>query len=153
MTGGFQSLHCLSFSLVILNNQPSLSDLFSDSSFPLLKKLSLDACFGLKHLHVGCRALEDLNLENCFQLQGLDVSCAKLDRLRVASCFDGYVGKSWVKINAPRLRIVVWEDNSVSVGLLQEEDLSVTKLQSVSNLLLGLSHARCLTLESQFVEV
>ncbi|KAF3443776.1 hypothetical protein FNV43_RR13466 [Rhamnella rubrinervis] len=169
MTGGFQSLHCLSFSLVILYNQPSLSDLFSDSSFPLLKKLSLDACFGLKHLHVGCRALEDLNLDNCFQLQGLDVSCAKLDRLRVVSCFDGYVAKSWVRINAPRLRIVVWEDNSVtdsccmvedsnemheaSVGLLQEEDLSVTKLQSVSNLLLGLSSARCLTLESRLVEI
>lgn len=169
MKGGFQSLQSLSLSLIILYGQPSLSDLFSGSSFPLLKKLSLDDCSGLQNLSVGCRALEDLSLQNCFQLQGLEVSCGKLERLRVASCFDAYTGKSWVKIEAPKARSVVWEDNAIadscllvdlsgvheaSVGFfVQQEHVSVPKLQSVSNLLMGFSHARCLTLESQCVEV
>ncbi|KAK6253024.1 hypothetical protein QUC31_014744 [Theobroma cacao] len=169
MKGGFRSLQTLSLSLVILYSQPSLLDLFTDSSFPRLKKLNLDACFGLKHLKVSCLVLEDLTLENCFQLHALDVSGAKLKRLRVASCFDAYCDKSWVKINAPSLRNMVWEYNAitetrslenltsvheVSIGFfLLHEDVSVAKLQSVSNLLSGLSQVHCLTLESQCVEI
>ncbi|XP_022762482.1 putative F-box/FBD/LRR-repeat protein At4g03220 [Durio zibethinus] len=169
MKGGFRSLHTLSLSLVILYSQPSLSDLFTDSSFPRLKKLNLDACFGLKHLKVSCLVLEDLTLENCFQLHGLEVSGAKLKRLQVASCFDAYFDKSWVKINAPSLRIMVWEYNAItetsslenlisvheaSIGFfVLHEDKSVTKLQSVSNLLSGLSRVHCLTLETQCVEM
>ncbi|KAM1666360.1 hypothetical protein ACFX1X_046011 [Malus domestica] len=169
MTSGFKSLQSLSLSRIILNNQPSLSDMFTDSSFPMLKKLSLDACFGLKHLLVGCRAIEDLTLENCFQLQGLDVSGGKLERLKIGSCFDVYVVKSWVKINAPRLRIMLWKHNAITdscsienLSYLQEayvgffrvrEDISVAKLHSVSNLFMGLSHAHCLTLESQCIEI
>ncbi|XP_015880921.3 putative F-box/FBD/LRR-repeat protein At4g03220 [Ziziphus jujuba] len=169
MKSGFQSLQSLSLSLIILYNQPSLSDLFSDSSFPLLKKLSLDACFGLKILNVGCRALEDLSLENCFQLQCLEISCLKLERLRVASCFDAYIARSWVKIEAPKVRSVVWEYNAVTDGcfvvnlsgveeasvgfFVLQEHLSVPKLQTVSNLLMALSHVRRLTLEIQCVEI
>ncbi|KAK8668931.1 hypothetical protein V6N13_106376 [Hibiscus sabdariffa] len=169
MKGGFRSLHTLSLSLVILYNQPSLSDLFTDASFPRLKKLNLDACFGLKHLKVSCLALEDLTLENCFQLNGLDVSGARLKRLRVSSCFDASCGESWVKISAPSLRIMVWEYNAItenstlenltsaheaSIGFfLVAEDISVTKLRSVSNLLSGLSQLHSLTLESVCIEV
>ncbi|OMO99902.1 hypothetical protein COLO4_13044 [Corchorus olitorius] len=50
MKAGFRSLQSLSLSLVYLSSQPSLLDLFTDSSFPRLKKLSLDNCFGLKNL-------------------------------------------------------------------------------------------------------
>ncbi|KAF2292134.1 hypothetical protein GH714_013734 [Hevea brasiliensis] len=169
MTGGFRSLHTLSLSLVILYEQSSLLDLFTESSFPRLKKLNLDACFGLKHLKVSCRALEDLTLENCFQLHGLDISCGKLEKLRVTSCFDAYYDESWFQINAPQLRIVFWEYNAItgtsslqnltslreaSVGFfLLHEDISVEKLQSVCDLLSGLSHAHSLTLESQCIEI
>ncbi|KAH1031152.1 hypothetical protein J1N35_043326 [Gossypium stocksii] len=169
MKGGFQSLHTLSLSLVILYDQPTLSDLFTDSSFPRLKKLNLDACFGLKQLKVSCLALEEFTLENCFQLHGLDVSGAKLKTLQVASCFDAYCDKSWVKINAPSLRVMVWEYNAItensslenlvsaheaSIGFfVLNEDFSVTKLRSVSNLLSALSRLHTLTLEGQCVEV
>ncbi|KAE8698474.1 putative F-box/FBD/LRR-repeat protein [Hibiscus syriacus] len=169
MKGGFRSLHTLSLSLVILYTQPSLSDLFTDASFPRLKKLNLDTCFGLKHLKVSCLVLEDLTLEKCFQLIGLDVSGARLKRLRVASCFDAKCGESWVKMNAPSLRSMVWEYNSItensslenlisaheaSIGFfVVGEDLSVTKIRSVSNLLSGLSRLHSLTLESECVEV
>ncbi|MBA0727490.1 hypothetical protein Golax_000471, partial [Gossypium laxum] len=168
MKGGFQSLHTLSLSLVILYDQPTLSDLFTDSSFPRLKKLNLDACFGLKQLKVSCLALEEFTLENCFQLHGLDVSGAKLKTLQVASCFDAYCDKSWVKINAPSLRVMVWEYNAItensslenlvsaheaSIGFfVLNEDFSVTKLRSVSNLLSALSRLHTLTLEGQCVE-
>ncbi|XP_059449082.1 putative F-box/FBD/LRR-repeat protein At4g03220 [Corylus avellana] len=169
MRDGFRSLHTLSLSLVVLYNQPSLVDLFSDSSFPNLKKLNLDACFGLKHLSVGCRALEDFSLENCFELQGLNISGPKMERVRVSYCFDAYSEKSWVKINAPRLRILRWEYNSITdncalenLSLLREvsigfiilhEDINFEKIQSVSNLLSGLSHAHCLKFESKCFEI
>ncbi|XVF44492.1 hypothetical protein PTKIN_Ptkin02bG0127600 [Pterospermum kingtungense] len=169
MKGGFRSLQTLSLSLVILYSQPSLFDLFTDSSFPRLKKLNLDACFGLKHLKVSCLALEDLTIENCFQLHALDVSGLKLKRLRVASCFDAYCDKSWVKISAPSLRIMIWEYNVITQNIYLEnlisvheafigffvldEDAGVSKLQSMSNLLSGLSGVHCLTLESQCVEM
>ncbi|KAJ1379743.1 Leucine-rich repeat domain superfamily [Sesbania bispinosa] len=170
MRTGFQSLQTLSLSLVILYHQPSLSDMFSESSFPLLRNLHLDMCFGLKYLHVGCRALEDLSLEKCFQLQGLDISCAKLERMRVASCFDAYNDKSWVRINTPKLQHLFWQYNAVtditifehsnflheaSVGffILKEDIISMGKLQSANNFLSGLSHARSLTLQSQAIEI
>ncbi|KAJ1382715.1 Leucine-rich repeat domain superfamily [Sesbania bispinosa] len=170
MRTGFQSLQTLSLSLVILYHQPSLSDMFSESSFPLLRNLHLDMCFGLKYLHVGCRALEDLSLEKCFQLQGMDISSAKLERMRVASCFDAYNDKSWVRINAPKLQHLFWQYNAVtditifehskflheaSVGffILKEDIISMGKLQSANNFLSGLSHARSLTLQSQAIEI
>ncbi|KAA8526458.1 hypothetical protein F0562_008339 [Nyssa sinensis] len=169
MKGGFRSLHNLSLSLLILHEQPSLLDLFTDSSFPHLKKLNLDACFGLKHLNVSCRSLEDLTLENCFQLDHLNISGGRLVRLRVASCFDAYSGNSCVKIDATRLRTILWEYNAItedssvenltslheaSMGFfVLHEDMSAAKLWSVSNFLSGLSHAYCLTLESQCVEI
>ncbi|CAB4274299.1 unnamed protein product [Prunus armeniaca] len=169
MTSGFKSLHSLSLSRIVLYNQPSLCDMFGESAFPMLKKLSLDACFGLKYLRIGCKALEDLTLENCFQLQGLDVLGGKLERLRIVRCFDAYADKSWVKIDGPRLRIILWENNAItdsssldnlsslqeaSVGFfLLQEDISVAKLQSVSNLFMGLYHAHCLTLDTQCIEI
>lgn len=97
----------------------------------------------------------------------MNVLGSKLERLRIVKCFDGYVEKSWVKIDAPRLEVVLWEHNGLSdnvcvenlsylhkasIGLLHE-DISVAKLQSVSNLFSALSLAHCLTLESNCIEV
>ncbi|XP_054814217.1 putative F-box/FBD/LRR-repeat protein At4g03220 isoform X1 [Prosopis cineraria] len=169
MRDGFKSLQALSLSLVILYNQPFLSDLFSDLSFPSLKKLRLRACVGLKSLHVGCRAIQDLSLKNCFHLQTLDVSCAKLERLRVVDCFNSYSEKSWVRINAPKLQHFIWDYNRVTDNTIIEhskflreasigffilpKEFSMGKLLSVHNLLSGLSQAHSLTLESQSVEI
>ncbi|XP_050207060.1 putative F-box/FBD/LRR-repeat protein At4g03220 [Mercurialis annua] len=169
MIDGFQSLQTLSLTLVILYDQPSLVDLFTESSFLRLKKLKLDACFGLKHLKIGCRALEDVAIENCYQLQSLEISCGRLDRLRVASCFDAYQEKSWIKLNAPKLKSVIWDYNAItgssfiekltslieaSVGFyLVDEDVSVEEHRSVCDLLCGFSNAHTLTLKSQCVEI
>lgn len=169
MTSGFPSLHTLSLSLVILYEQSSLLDLFTESSFPRLKRLNLGSCIGMEHLRVSCRALEDLTVENCYQLHGLEIFCARLERLTVSNCFEGYCDKSWVEINAPRLKIILWEYNVItncsslqnitslneaSIGLSRlHGDISVEKVQSACNLLSGLSHARTLTLESQCIEV
>ncbi|MED6222483.1 hypothetical protein PIB30_064870 [Stylosanthes scabra] len=133
MRDGFQSLQTLSLSLVILYNQPFLSDLFSESSFPLLKNLHLDMCFGLKYLRVGCKALEDFSLEKCFQLQGLDISCPKLEKLKVASCFDAYSEKSWVRISAPKLQDLVWHYNAVTDMTMFEDHHHLHHHQSSSS--------------------
>ncbi|KAG2397278.1 putative F-box/FBD/LRR-repeat protein [Vigna angularis] len=169
MRHGFQSLKTLSLSFVILNNQPSLTDLFSESSFPLLQTLHLDACFGLKYLRVGCRALVDLNLEKCNELEGLDVSCAKLERMRLVECFVAYSEKSWVKINAPMLEHLCWQHNAVTDmamfepwNLLHEVTLgffiltrenSQSQLQSAVELLSGLSRVHSLSLERETIEI
>ncbi|WJX43820.1 hypothetical protein P8452_30873 [Trifolium repens] len=170
MRNGFQSLHTLSLSLVILYNQPSLSDLFSESSFPLLRNLHLDMCFGLTHIRVGCRALEDLNLERCYQLQGLDVCGAKIERMRVTSCFDAYCNKTWVRMNVPKLENLIWKFNAVtdvtvfensnslneaSIGffMLKEGKVNMGRLQSANDFFSGLSRVRSLTLESQTIEI
>ncbi|KAM7270782.1 hypothetical protein ACFE04_029996 [Oxalis oulophora] len=169
MKDGFKSLHTLSLSLVILFDTPLLVDLFTDSSFPNLKTLNLDACFGLKHLRVSCRGLMEFSLMKCFQLHGLDVHCGKLEKMRVASCFDSYCDKTWVKIDCPKLRNLVWKNNAVtgttcfkksssldeaSIGFLMlHEDSTSAKLQSLSNLLSGISHTSCLSLESNCIEI
>ncbi|GAB4825076.1 hypothetical protein Ancab_007950 [Ancistrocladus abbreviatus] len=169
MTGGFRLLHTLSLSLVILYDEPYLVDLFTDSSFPLLRKLSLDACFGLKTLKIVCRLLEDLTLENCFELNGLEVAGWNLERLRIASCFDAYGNDSLANIKAPRLKSIVWEYNALtekctvdslkgleeaSIGFfLLHEDISTSKARAISDLLCGLSHAICLTLQNQCIEI
>ncbi|KAL2496888.1 putative F-box/FBD/LRR-repeat protein [Forsythia ovata] len=169
MKAGFLSISNLSLSRVILHDQPSLLNLFTDSSFPLLKKLHLEACFGLKHLRIICRSLEDLALESCFQLENLEISSPKLERLRVSSCFDAYSVSSWVKIDAPALQIIFWSYNTITeesflhnltslheafVGFfVLHEDLSGAKLQSVSNFMSGISNCRSLTLENQCIEI
>jgi len=169
MTSGFRLLDTLSLSLVILERQPTLLDLFTDSSFPVLRKLSLDACFGLKRLKIGCQSLKELSLENCFQLIELQISCIKLERLRIASCFNAYSSNSRVTIYAPRLHIIFWEYNALTeacnldnlkalhealIGFfLLHEDVGPEKFRGVSNLIRGLCHVHSLTVESQCVEV
>ncbi|KAL3645408.1 hypothetical protein CASFOL_010588 [Castilleja foliolosa] len=170
MRDGFKSLSVLSLSRPVLHDRPSLVDLFTNSSFPLLKKLHLENCFGMKRLRVECPALEDLSLESCFQLFDLEVCVGKLEKLRVSSCFDTYGFGSRVRIKAPRLRVVVWSYNAVTdecglmkldclheafVGFfrLSQEGLSEAKVGSVWNLLTGISGCRSLTLDSQCVEI
>lgn len=169
MKDGFRSLSILSLSRLILHDQPFLTNLFTDSSFPLLKKLHLEACFELRHLRVESPALEDLSLESCFQLQDLEIRVHKLKKLRVWSCFDAYSVSSRVKIEAPNLGIMLWSYNAVTeecilhnlthlheafVGfILLREDLSAAKIISVWNFLAGISYCHSLTLENPLIEV
>ncbi|RVW26807.1 putative F-box/FBD/LRR-repeat protein [Vitis vinifera] len=168
MKGGFQSLQTLSLSHMVFYKKHYLLDLFAGSAFPVLRKLTLDSCCGIKFLDVGCRALQDLTVENCFQLHGLTVSGPRLERLRVVSCFESSSEKSWVKIIAPRLRVMHWEHNAITetsclenlasmeeafIGFFAlDEDTRAEKYKSVSNILSGLSHAHCLTLQSQCIQ-
>ncbi|KAK6157251.1 hypothetical protein DH2020_011499 [Rehmannia glutinosa] len=169
MKDGFRSLCKLTLSRPVLHDQPSLVDLFTISSFPLLKKLHLEACFGLKHLRVECPVLEDLCLESCFQLQDLEISVKKLERLRVSSCFDSFCFGSRVRIEAPKLERMVWSCNAVTeecvlmnltslheafVGFfLLQENLSEAKILSVSNFLTGISCCHSLTLGNHCIEI
>lgn len=169
MKNGFKNLFSLSLSCIIMYEQPSLHDLFTDTSFPLLKKLNLDGCTGLMYLHVSCRVLEELILENCFQLEHLDITGPKLEKLSVKSCFDSYTSGTEVKIIGPRLKKIVWSNNTITdqsclenltcliealVGFFALlEDLGAMKLRSVNDFLSGLSHSHSLVLENQSVEV
>ncbi|KAL6535856.1 hypothetical protein OROHE_012700 [Orobanche hederae] len=172
MKSGFPSLSVLSLSRTVLHDRPFLIDLFTDSSFPLLKKLHLDECLGMKQLRVGCPALEDLCLESCFELRDLEICVGKLERLRVSSCFDPHCfSSSRLRVEAPKLRFMVWSYNGVTdecvlmklrslheafVGFLRldhREDLSEAKIASVRNFFMGISCCHSLTLESQCVEI
>ncbi|EYU24829.1 hypothetical protein ABFS82_13G021400 [Erythranthe guttata] len=171
MKEGLKSLSVLSLSRPILHDSPSLIDLFTNSSFPSLKKLHLEACFGMTHLKIECPALEDLCLEHNFQLHDLEISSPKLEKLRVFSCFDASSNSniSRVKIEAPLLKNIVWSYNAVTqecvlnkltslheavVGFfVPNEDLNAAKFRSVSNFLTGISCCKSLTLESQCIEI
>ncbi|KAM3221979.1 putative F-box/FBD/LRR-repeat protein [Capsicum annuum] len=170
MKNGFKNLFSLSLSCLIMYEQPSLHDLFTDTAFPLLKKLNLDGCSGLNYLHISCRVLEEFILENCFQLEHLDITCPKLEKLSVKSCFDSYsTSGTDVKIVGPRLKSIVWSNNTITdqsclenlTSLIEAlvgffvllEDLGAMKLRSVSNFLSGLSHSHSLVLENQSVEI
>lgn len=167
--GGFQKLTSLSLSLVVLYNQPYLSDFFSDPSFPLLEKLTLESCFGLKKLKVSCRVLQEFTLKNSFQLEGLEVSGSKIQSLKVMNCFHSYSEESFVKINTPNLKTFFWNSNAVTTSvhfldklvclrkafvgvLLLHQDLN-SQTQSLFTLLSGLCHSYKLQLGNHCVEV
>ena len=129
----------------------------------------MDSCYGMKVLGVECRSLEDLTIENCFQLHGLTVSGPRLEKLRVVSCFESSSDKSWVKIIAPKLRVIHWEHNAITgksclenlasmeeafIGFFAiDEATTAEQYKSVSNFLSGLSQAHCLTLQAQCIQV
>ncbi|KAL8267329.1 hypothetical protein R6Q59_004673 [Mikania micrantha] len=171
MRSGFQTLQTLSLSYVYLGNQSSnLADMFTDCSFPQLKKLHMKSCYNLNYLRVGCRLLEELELKKCFSLQGLEILSPRLVTLKVSSCFNASnIYKTWVQIDTPRLHSLIWVNNSITsnncvqnlvylhdatVGLLvTQQDLDAEGLLSVSSFVSGLSHAVSLTLDPTFIEI
>ncbi|KAL8497391.1 hypothetical protein ACS0TY_020909 [Phlomoides rotata] len=169
MKDGFRSLSTLFLSRLVLHGQSSLINLFTSSSFPLLKKLRLEACFGLKHLRIESPALEELCLESCFQMQNLEILVQKLKNLHVSSCFDAFSGGSRVRIEAPILEYMAWTCNAVTEeSLLQNlnslhqailgfvlipENLSAAKISSVWNFLTGISNCHVLTLGSECIQI
>ncbi|KAL0306965.1 UNVERIFIED_CONTAM: putative F-box/FBD/LRR-repeat protein [Sesamum radiatum] len=106
---------------------------------PLLKKLHLDACYGLKHLRVECPALEDLSLENCFQLEHLEINVQKLERLKVSGCFDAYSIRTRLMIEAPTLQIMSWSYNAVTEECILHNLTSLHEILSKNNEITGVS--------------
>ncbi|KGN46705.1 putative F-box/FBD/LRR-repeat protein At4g03220 [Cucumis sativus] len=168
MVSGFRSLNSLSLARMVFHDRPSLVDLFTETSFPVLKKLNLERCFGLEHLSVKCPVLEDFSLQLCFQLQGFDVFGAKLQSIKVSNCFDAYTTLTWVKIVAPNLNTLHWIYNALTdeinihnfTSTLNQASLSLlpqhfvtNKLHSVSALLSAISPAHSLALDSLCVDI
>uniref|UniRef100_A0A7N0TF79 F-box domain-containing protein n=1 Tax=Kalanchoe fedtschenkoi TaxID=63787 RepID=A0A7N0TF79_KALFE len=170
LTDGFRSLRLLSLSLIVFRKHFSLHDLFTDTSFPLLNKLSLDTCFGLEHVRFSCPSLRELALQKCFDLRSLEIASAKLETLRVKSCLDAnFEIESQVYINGPKLHNIEWEDNAIasavtfenldalhqaSIGFyVADEGMPASEISHVSKLLAGVSHVSCLVLDCKCVEV
>lgn len=160
----------LSLSLMLIDGD---IDIFNDSAFPVLRKLSLSECTDLRRIKVNCSALEDMTLEKCFVLDTLEVTGPRLERLRVASCFHSLRGKSSVKVDAPRLWVVEWEQNYLTedcslqnltalhqasllflYGLTKlHEVVPAIKLRAAWNFLHGLSHVQFLKLDTLCMKV
>ncbi|XP_071695263.1 putative F-box/FBD/LRR-repeat protein At4g03220 [Rutidosis leptorrhynchoides] len=171
ISSGFKNLETLSFSDVHLGIYSSLTDMFTDSTFPKLRKLYLAQCCDMVHLRVACPLLEELVMENCRWLQGLEILSPKLETLRVSNCFRAidYMDKCWLKIDTPTLRSFVWVNTAipgkscwsnldcladVTLGLLvSRETLGADRLESASSFLTALSNAVSLTLEQSLVEL
>ncbi|XP_059450893.1 putative F-box/FBD/LRR-repeat protein At4g03220 [Corylus avellana] len=85
--------------------------LFSASSFPALKRLTLNNCIEINRLNIGCPELEGLQVERT-KMNVLEISAGeKLKNLRVISSFRASKNESWVKIFAPKLETFCWENN------------------------------------------
>ncbi|KAM7495167.1 hypothetical protein LguiB_029776 [Lonicera macranthoides] len=165
-SSGLQSLHTLSLTRVHFIKCNSIDDLFSDSSFPHLKKLYLKNCKGIPLLNISCPVLENLELDS-MQLNGLGVYGTKLEMLGVIRCFKNYSNQNWVKIIAPQLRNFHWEYNAITEKCLinsftalhkgiiyfLNERLSATKLRSAAYLVCVFSFAKHMFVGSLVVEL
>lgn len=163
---GFQSLNSLSLSLVIFYEKPNL--VMDCLSFPLLEKLSMDKCRGLKHLKVCCQALVKFSLSECSELDNLEISCPKLKKMSVSRCFNTTSRNSSVMIDAPKLDKIIWNGNAITgrsslhnLRSLQEasvcfvcfESVTAANLASMSDFFNGLYQLKCLKLEAPCFEV
>ncbi|XP_059450889.1 putative F-box/FBD/LRR-repeat protein At4g03220 [Corylus avellana] len=111
-TSGLRSLQALSLKHVNFMDSNSAA-IFSGSSFPALKRLTLNNCMGINpRLDIGCRELEDLQVED-MKINYLDISGERLKNLRVISSYLTRKNGSWVKIFAPNLETFCWENNQI----------------------------------------
>jgi hypothetical protein len=111
-TGGFPSLQELSLNRVQFMDKDSAA-LFSASSFPALKRLTLNDCMGINRLKIGCPELEDLQVERT-PMNVLDISSGeRLKNLRVISSIRASKNESCVKIFAPKLETFCWQRNEI----------------------------------------
>ncbi|KAK3445974.1 hypothetical protein EUGRSUZ_A01743 [Eucalyptus grandis] len=170
MKNGFRSLRKLHLSGVILYNQPFLLDLFTESSFPALRKLSLSRCLGLEKISIKCGALESVVVKNCSKMNFLEVRGPKLERLRVSGCFPRGRHMCVLNIHAPRLDVLDWEGSDVpdhccvhnsnpairvSLGFLsiKVEDIDEKPARSLLRFLSRISHARSLRMDSLSIKI
>ncbi|KAK1405400.1 F-box domain-containing protein [Heracleum sosnowskyi] len=163
MKDGFKSLNTLSLSVVIFNEHPNI--VMDRLSFPLLEKLSMDKCIGLRHLKVYCQALVKFSLSECSQLDNLEISCPKLEKMSVSRCFNTTSSNSSVMIDAPKLDKIIWNGNAITdrsslhnLRSLQEasvcfESVTAANLASMFDFFNGLYQLKCLKLEAPCFEL
>ncbi|XP_047336914.1 putative F-box/FBD/LRR-repeat protein At4g03220 [Impatiens glandulifera] len=106
----FKLLHTLNLSklsfLIFFNDSPTLLNLFTDSLFPCLNKLTLDSCYGVTELNLRCSMLTDLLIKDCC-LQKLNIYGLNLETLKVERCFDDTIDKK-VTVVAPVIKLLKW---------------------------------------------
>ncbi|XP_058220221.1 putative F-box/FBD/LRR-repeat protein At4g03220 [Rhododendron vialii] len=135
--------------------------LLSPRSLPLLRKLCLKDCRGMYDLNINIPGLEILKLDG-LRLKSLDISGTGLLELQVTRCLRL---KSWVKILAPNLRRLYWEDNfNVKCVTESFEDLNTgsvcfacippnpATLQSAAAFISALCFARSLSVRSHVLK-
>jgi hypothetical protein len=115
-TTGLRSLQALTLKSVHFMDSDSTA-LFTGSSFPVLKRLTLNRCRGLMTTHglsIGCPQLEDLRIEGTMII-GLDISAGeRLKNLLVQHSFSSRKNiENWLKIYAPKLESFCWKDNEI----------------------------------------
>ncbi|EPS73748.1 hypothetical protein M569_01009 [Genlisea aurea] len=167
----FRSLVELSLSQANFRHQSCLVNLFTESSFPSLRKLHLELCDGLQHLRIQCSGLQDLSIESCHHLQEMEVNTQDLETLSVSRSFcTSTIHDLRVVISAPSLRIIHWSCNTVAdhyritenftrleeayIGTFcPKNDASPVKERRLSDFIASFSHCRSLTLESSCIKV
>ncbi|VVA35911.1 PREDICTED: putative [Prunus dulcis] len=114
-TSGLRNLHTLSLTGVEFSDD----DLFSDSSFPFLEKLTIDDCVGIIHLKICCLKVKDLQIYRIRRMNSLDISGMSLETLKINNCFkDMRVNESCVNVFAPNLRSFCWVGSNFAVKFL-----------------------------------
>lgn len=152
--GGLRSLRTLFLTNVNLSDV--YGDLFSDFSFPLLEKRTIESCRSMNQLRIFCENLKDLQICGMEKIC-LDISGMGLERLAVKLHLTSAISNSCVNIFAPNLQTFQWGpgDEVAEKGLvyfwLPVNDAKV-KTHTVV-ILSALSQAEKLTISFQILEV
>ncbi|KAM1164437.1 hypothetical protein ACFX13_024590 [Malus domestica] len=168
-TIGLRSLHTLSLIRVkFLDNRDLVMDLFSDSTFPFLEKLTILICRGICDLKISCSRLEYVRMFRT-DLFRLHICGMRLKNLDVVGCFI-HATQSFVDIFAPNLQTFRWKHNYLTTGkyliqisptmrtsdvnfLVRGNDISMAMTCVAVNLLCGLSHVQQLVLSIDALQV
>ncbi|XP_021811229.1 putative F-box/FBD/LRR-repeat protein At4g03220 [Prunus avium] len=151
--GGLRSLRTLSLTNVNLSDV--YGDLFSDFSFPLLEKLTIESCRSMNQLRIFCENLKDLQVCG-MEIICLDISGMGLERLLFKLHLTSVISNSCVKIFAPNLQTFQWGADEVAEKGLVHFWLPVNdaKLKTHTVVILSaLSQAEKLTISFQFLEI
>ncbi|KAH0984187.1 hypothetical protein GBA52_011364 [Prunus armeniaca] len=156
-TSGLRKLHTLFLTGVDFSD----GDLFSDSSFPFLEKLTICSCVGKPHLEICCPNLKDLQVFSVSKLNSVDISGMRLETLKLTQCF----GECCVNIFAPNLQTFYWSCNYFSgkcliqsFPILRKADINYPltvkgiKIHSTVNLFSAISQVQNLRLSFEIFE-
>ncbi|KAL6287447.1 hypothetical protein ACE6H2_011837 [Prunus campanulata] len=156
-TSGLRKLHTLSLTGMDFSD----GDLFSDSSFPFLEKLTIRSCVGKPHLEICCPNLKDLQVFGVFKMNSVDISGMRLETLKFTQCF----GDCCVNIFAPNLQTFYWASNNFSgkcliqsFPILRKADIYYPftvkgiKIHSTVNLFSAISQVQNLRLSFEIFE-
>lgn len=152
--GGLRSLRTLSLTNVNLSDV--YGDLFSDFSFPLLEKLTIESCTSMNQLGIFCENLKDLQVCGMEKIC-LDISGMGLDRLAAVKLhLTSVISNSCVNILASNLQTFQWGPDEVAEKGLVHFWLPVNDAKVKTHtvvILSALSQAEKLTISFQILEV